>query len=82
MRIFVCAAILAVVSAAPSVLDNQIERDSERNAGAWDRMSRTLVACAGAEDMTSCLAVKGVAMLDRAARQQKIEILPGVSFNR
>lgn len=77
-----CVALLAVASAAPSVLDNQIERDSDRSSGAWDRMSRTLVACAGAEDLTSCLAVKGVALLDRAARQQKIEILPGVTLNR
>jgi hypothetical protein len=38
--------------------------------------------CMESEDYTTCLAVKGITALNRAARAANIEIVDGVSFVR
>uniref|UniRef100_A0A1B0GMG6 Uncharacterized protein n=1 Tax=Phlebotomus papatasi TaxID=29031 RepID=A0A1B0GMG6_PHLPP len=75
--LMILGAIVAVAVAAPSVVDNQFEESNTLSQGA-----RIVANCADSGDVTTCLSVKGIMALNRAARAQKIELLPGVTFNR
>ncbi|XP_017461467.1 PREDICTED: uncharacterized protein LOC108354810, partial [Rhagoletis zephyria] len=82
MKVFVAFAIasLLIVScawAAPSVQDNRIEGE---NGGTLALAARYLGNCFETEDITTCLAVKGITALNRAARSNNIEIVSGISF--
>ncbi|XP_059610877.1 uncharacterized protein LOC132257855 [Phlebotomus argentipes] len=78
MKVFLLfSAILAVAVAAPSVMDNHLE-----DGNSFGNVARIVANCADSGDVTTCLSVKGIMALSRAARAQKIELLPGVTFNR
>ncbi|XP_017491314.1 PREDICTED: uncharacterized protein LOC108379472 [Rhagoletis zephyria] len=84
MKVFVAfaTASLLIVScawAAPSVQDNRIEGE---NGGTLALAARYLGNCFETEDITTCLAVKGITALNRAARSNNIEIVSGISFKR
>lgn len=80
MKVFVVSAMLfAATLAAPTVSDiNQVQSAD----GTFTHMAKLLGHCAESGDMTTCLAIKGITALNRAARSQNIEIFPGVSFAR
>jgi len=80
---------VAVTVASGAVADVRPEenevygRGSEGSAG-WRMVSRVMSECGG-EDVTevmNCLAVKAVAVLDRAARMGNIELLSGVTLSK
>lgn len=76
MKVFIVSAMLfAAALAAPSVLDNQ---QDPAVAG----VSAIFGSCAESDDVASCMAIKGITALNRAARSANLEILPGVSFVR
>ncbi|EDW24291.1 GL24067 [Drosophila persimilis] len=82
MKVFAiaCVTLLAAAScswAAPSVQDNRIESDNTLS-----RAARYLGACLESDDMATCLAVKGITALNRAARSNNIELASGVTFQR
>lgn len=81
MKVFAVTAVCLIVAscawAAPSVQDNKIETDST-----FSRAARYLGSCFESDDMTTCLAVKGITALNRAARSNNIELVNGVSFKR
>lgn len=82
MKVFAvtCVSLLALAScawAAPSVQDNRIESDNS-----FGRAARYLGACLESDDMATCLAVKGITALNRAARSNNIELVNGVTFQR
>ncbi|XP_061391089.1 uncharacterized protein LOC133326478 [Musca vetustissima] len=81
MKVFAIATVCLVVAscawAAPSVQDNKIETDST-----FGRAARYLGSCLESDDMTTCLAVKGITALNRAARSSNIELINGVTFKR
>ncbi|GAB0087565.1 osiris 14 [Sergentomyia squamirostris] len=78
MKIFlILGAIVAVSVAAPSVVDNHLD-----DSNSLGQVARIVANCADSGDVTTCLSVKGIMALNRAARAQKIELLPGVTFNR
>lgn len=71
MKVFVVLSILlASAIAAPSVSDIQ------QNFGQF------IGNCLDNGDITTCLAVKGIAVLNRAARSSNIDIIPGITFVR
>ncbi|XP_055677147.1 uncharacterized protein LOC129786273 [Lutzomyia longipalpis] len=70
-------AIVAATMAAPSVVDNHIEESNPLGS-----VARFVANCADSGDVTTCLSVRGIMALNRAARAQKIELLTGVTFNR
>lgn len=70
MKVFVVlSAVLAVAVAAPTNDDTSTFRKLFSN-------------CLSSEDTVTCLTIKGITALNRAARSANIEILPGVSFKR
>ncbi|KAH8383731.1 hypothetical protein KR009_010247 [Drosophila setifemur] len=81
MKVFAiaCVTILAAscAFAAPSVQDNRVEGDNTLG-----RAARYLGACLESDDMATCLAVKGITALNRAARSNNIELASGVTFQR
>lgn len=81
MKVFAiaCVTILAAscAFAAPSVQDNRVEGDNT-----FGRAARYLGACFDSDDMATCLAVKGITALNRAARSNNIELASGVTFQR
>ncbi|XP_023302171.2 uncharacterized protein LOC111684264 [Lucilia cuprina] len=81
MKVFaittVCLLVASCAWAAPSVQDNQIESEST-----FTRAARYLGSCFESDDMTTCLAVKGITALNRAARSNNIELVNGVTFKR
>jgi len=81
MKVFAITTVsLLVVScawAAPSVQDNKVESEST-----FTRAARYLGGCFESDDMSTCLAVKGITALNRAARSNNIELMNGVSFKR
>lgn len=80
MKVFVVLSmILAVAIAAPGVIDNQVQSEDASVGGG---VAKFFGNCADSDDMTTCLAVKGIAVLNRAARSQNIEILPGLTLTR
>lgn len=78
MKVFVvCTLLIAGAFAAPSIQDNKVDDEST-----FSRAARFIGNCLDSDDMTTCLAVKGITALNRAARSNNIEIVSGVSFNR
>ncbi|XP_034486832.1 uncharacterized protein LOC117791241 [Drosophila innubila] len=81
MKVFAIACVSLLVAscawAAPSVQDNRIESDNT-----FGRAARYLGACLDSDDMATCLAVKGITALNRAARSNNIELVNGVTFQR
>lgn len=75
MKVFIVSVCLfaAAAMAAPSVLDNN-QQDSF--------VANVFGHCAESDDVTACLAIKGITALNRAARSANLEILPGVAFVR
>lgn len=74
MKVFVVlSVVLAVASAAPGVSNVDGESNTFRKA---------MANCLDSEDTVTCLSVKGITALNRAARNANIDILPGVSFSR
>lgn len=76
MKVFVvCTMLFAAALAAPGIMDNQVySQDSS--------MASIFGTCAESADMATCLAVKGITALGRAARAANLEILPGIAFVR
>jgi hypothetical protein len=78
MKVFVIVAVLIVSAlAAPGVIDNKIESDSSMS-----KMMQYFRGCADNEDFTTCLAVKGITALSRAARASNIKITEGITLAR
>jgi hypothetical protein len=77
MKFFIVSAmILACAFAAPGVIDNRVESDSS------NKMMQYFGSCLENDDITTCLAVKGIAALNRAARASNIQITKGVVLAR
>lgn len=73
MKVFVVlSAVLAIAAAAPGV--NSVDDSSS--------IRKMIANCLGSEDTVTCLSIKGITAINRAARSANIEILPGVSFQR
>ncbi|EDV90708.1 uncharacterized protein LOC6569765 [Drosophila grimshawi] len=81
MKVFAIACVSLLLAscvwAAPGVQDNRIESDNTLG-----RAARYLGACLDSDDMATCLAVKGITALNRAARSNNIELVNGVTFMR
>lgn len=78
MKVFVVTLMLvACAFAAPGVIDNQIESDSTVS-----KMMKYFGSCVDSQDLTTCLAVKGITAVNRAARASNIEIASGVTLTR
>lgn len=78
MKVFVMLSLVALSAAAPSVMDNQISSADSL----FDFTSKMIANCADSNDKVTCLALKGVNAIHRAARAQNLELLPGVNFVR
>lgn len=65
----VLSAVLAIAAAAPTAEESSSFRKSIAN-------------CLESDDTFSCLSVKGITALNRAARSASIELFPGVSLQR
>lgn len=65
----VLSAILAIAAAAPTTEEQTSFRKMMAN-------------CLESEDTFTCLSIKGITALNRAARSASIELLPGVSLQR
>lgn len=79
MKVFIVSTmLLAVAMAAPGVMDNKVQQGTEDASF----MSRFVGNCADSGDVTTCLAIKGITALNRAARSNNLEIVSGISFVR
>lgn len=77
MKVFIVSTLLfAAALAAPGIMDNKVQEDSS------SLMSRFVGNCIDSGDVTTCLAVKGISALNRAARSNNLEIIPGIAFIR
>lgn len=63
--------------AAPSIYDNEISDTSSS-----DVTARFLGSCLEGSDTATCLAIKGITALNRAARANSIQLMDGVVFKR
>lgn len=72
MKVFVVlSAILAIAAAAPGAHHDE------------SSTFRKMVGnCLSSDETLTCLSVKAIAALNRAARSSNIEVLPGLSFAR
>lgn len=77
MKVFIIAALFASALAAPSVIDNKVEGDSTAS-----KVMQYFGSCADSEDLTSCLTIKGITALNRAARASNIKIVDGITLAR
>jgi hypothetical protein len=78
MKVFVVLSILiACTIAAPGVIENSVSDDST-----FDNFVKYFGNCADSGELTTCLAVKGISVLNRAARSANIDVIPGVTFAR
>lgn len=78
MKVFVILSLVALSAAAPSIMDNQINSADSL----FDLTTKMIANCADSNDKVTCLALKGVNAINRAARAQSLELLPGVTFVR
>lgn len=78
MKVLVVLSLVALSAAAPSLMDNQISASDSL----FDLTTKMIANCADSNDKVTCLALKGVNAIHRAARSQNIELLPGVNFVR
>lgn len=82
MKVFVIVSIVLLVGCATAAPSSQ-ERSIESESGSTFLLaSRFLGPCLEEEDMATCLAVKGITALNRAARSSSIDIISGISFKR
>ncbi|XP_055587748.1 uncharacterized protein LOC129740164 [Uranotaenia lowii] len=78
MKVFiVTVALLACAMAAPAPAE-----ESSSSTSALHMALKYFGSCIEQDEMGTCLAVKGITALNRAARAANIEILPGVTFQR
>lgn len=78
MKVFiVLSVLLASTLAAPGVIDNKVESDSGSS-----KMMQYFGSCFDNEDFLSCLTVKGITALNRAARAADIKISDGITLAR
>lgn len=78
MKVFIIIAVLfASTLAAPGVIDNKVESDST-----YSKVMQYFGSCSDSEDLTSCLTVKGITALNRAARASNIKITEGITLAR
>lgn len=78
MKVFIVAAVLfASALAAPGIIDNKIESDSSMS-----KVMQYFGSCADNEDMMTCMAIKGITALNRAARASNIKITEGITLAR
>lgn len=78
MKVFIIVAVLfASTLAAPGIIDNKIESDSSMS-----KVMQYFGSCSDNEDLTSCLTIKGITALSRAARASNIKITEGISLAR
>lgn len=78
MKVFiVIAVLLASTMAAPGVIDNKIESDSTMS-----KVMQYFGSCSDSEDLTSCLTIKGITALNRAARASNIKVYEGITLAR
>lgn len=78
MKVFmIIAALLASTLAAPGAIENKVESE-----GSVSKMIQYFGSCTDSEDLTSCLAVKGITALNRAARASNIKITDGITLTR
>lgn len=73
MKVLIISAIIACAMAAPGVIDNKVESEGSSN-----KMMQFFSNCFESEDITECLALKGITALNRAARANNIQIVKGV----
>ena len=73
MKVFVICAFIACAMAAPGVMDNKVESE-----GSMSKMMQFFGGCFESEDVTDCLALKGITALNRAARASNIQLTKGV----
>lgn len=74
MKVFVVLSVLlAGAFAMPGI--NQME-------GETNTFRKAMASCLDSEDTITCLSIKGITALNRAARSANIDVLPGVSFSR
>lgn len=69
--------VMGCVTAAPNVQDNQVESES-----AMGLTVRYFQSCFDNDDLATCLAAKSIAVLNRAARSNDIQLAEGISFKR
>lgn len=75
MKVFVVlSAVLALAVAAPGI--NSADDYTQSS------IKGIFANCLNNEDTLTCLSIKGITALNRAARSSSIDIMPGVSFNR
>lgn len=78
MKVFiVIAVLLASTLAAPGVIDNKVESDST-----MQKVMQYFGSCSDSEDLTSCLTIKGITALNRAARASNIKVYEGITLAR
>ncbi|XP_055551626.1 uncharacterized protein LOC129733990 [Wyeomyia smithii] len=78
MKVFIVSAvILACAMAAPAPAE-----ESSSTGSALNMALKFFGSCFESDEMGTCLAVKGITALNRAARANNIEIVPGVTFSR
>uniref|UniRef100_A0A1B0B2X1 Osiris 14 n=1 Tax=Glossina palpalis gambiensis TaxID=67801 RepID=A0A1B0B2X1_9MUSC len=82
--IFVLFSVLTAINcawAAPSVENNKIENDAS-SSSRYGTAARYLGSCFEQDDTTTCLAVKGIVALNRAAKMNNIILTDGLSLKR
>lgn len=78
MKVFIVIAVLFVSTlAAPGVIDNKIESDSTMS-----KVMQYFGSCSDSEDLTTCLTIKGITALNRAARASNIKVSEGITLAR
>lgn len=75
------AAVAALAVPLAAVEENEVEEPRAAGVDDWRLVYKVLGECAE-KDMVSCLGVKAVAMLERAARAEDISLAEGVAFVR
>lgn len=76
MKYFVVLAlIISAVNAAPGPIE-------EEQTSSYKPVVQYFKSCLDSSDIGTCLAIKGISIMNRAARAQSIEILPGITFSK
>lgn len=69
---------IVAVIAAPSNTDTM----SEEQSSSYKPIVQFIRSCFDSNEIGTCLAVKGISVLNRAARAQSIEVIPGITFSK
>lgn len=78
MKVFIAVFALLVASAVAAPAPAE---ESSSSSGLGMAL-RYFGSCLESDEMGTCFAVKGITALNRAARANNIEIVPGVTFSR